>query len=63
MDSAKQLRDLSKIYMDSIKGNLSIKPEALRTQFMLEAFKHTAEYDAAISAWMEKGNFRGKINT
>ena len=51
------------IYMDSIKGNLSIKPEALRTQFMLEAFKHTAEYDAAISAWMEKGNFRGKINT
>ena len=51
------------IYMDSIKGNLSIKPESLRTQFMLEAFKHTAEYDAAISAWMEKGNFRGKINT
>ena len=51
------------IYMDSIKGNLSIKPEALRTQFMLEAFRHTAEYDAAISAWMEMGNFRGKINT
>ena len=51
------------IYMDSIKGNISIKPETLRTQFMLEAFKHTAEYDAAISAWMEKGNFRAKINT
>ena len=46
------------IYMDSIKGNISIKPETLRTQFMLEAFKHTAEYDAAISAWMES-----KINT
>ena len=41
------------IYMDSIKGNISIKPETLRKQFMLEAFRHTAEYDAAISAWME----------
>ena len=41
------------IYLDSIKGNISIKPETLRTQFMKEAFKHTAEYDAAISAWME----------
>ena len=42
------------IYMDSIKGNISIKPETLRRQFMLEAFKHTAEYDAAISAWMSE---------
>ncbi len=41
------------IYLDSIKGNISIKPETLREQFMKEAFKHTAEYDAAISAWME----------
>ena len=41
------------IYLDSIKGNISIKPETLRRQFMLEAFKHTAEYDAAISTWME----------
>ena len=41
------------IYLDSIKGNISIKPESLRKQFMLEAFKHTAEYDAAISKWME----------
>ena len=41
------------IYLDSIKGNISIKPETLRTQFMKEAFKHTAEYDTAISAWME----------
>ena len=40
------------IYMDSIKGNISIKPETLRKQFMLEAFKHTAEYDTAISNWM-----------
>ena len=40
------------IYLDSIKGNISIKPETLRKQFMLEAFKHTAEYDAAISNWM-----------
>jgi len=42
------------IYLDSIKGNISIKPETLRKQFMLEAFKHTAEYDAAISAWMSE---------
>ena len=41
------------IYLDSIKGNISIKPETLRKQFMLEAFKHTAEYDATISEWME----------
>ena len=41
------------IYMDSIKGNISIKPETLRKQFMLEAFRHTAEYDATISEWME----------
>jgi phosphoribosylaminoimidazolecarboxamide formyltransferase/IMP cyclohydrolase len=41
------------IYLDSIKGNISIKPETLREQFMKEAFKHTAEYDATISAWME----------
>ena len=41
------------IYLDSIKGNITIKPETLRRQFMLEAFKHTAEYDAAISTWME----------
>ena len=41
------------IYMDSIKGNLSIKPETLREQFMIEAFRHTAEYDTTISRWME----------
>ena len=42
------------IYLDSIKGNISIQPETLRKQFMLEAFKHTAEYDAAISEWMSQ---------
>ena len=41
------------IYMDSIKGNISIKPETLREQFMVEAFRHTAEYDTTISRWME----------
>ena len=41
------------IYMDSIKGNLSIKPETLREQFMVEAFRHTAEYDTTINRWME----------
>ena len=42
------------IYLDSIKGNISIKPEILREQFMLEAFKHTAEYDTSISRWMSE---------
>ena len=42
------------IYLDAMKGNISsVTVEELRKQFMLEAFKHTAEYDAAISAWME----------
>ena len=41
------------IYMDSIKGNLSIKPETLRKQFMIEAFRHTAEYDTTINRLME----------
>ena len=41
------------IYLDSIKGNISIKPETLRKQFMVEAFRHTAEYDTTINRWME----------
>jgi len=42
------------IYLDALKGNISsVTVEQLRTQFMLEAFKHTAEYDATISEWME----------
>ena len=42
------------IYLDAMNGNISsVTVEQLRTQFMKEAFKHTAEYDAAISDWME----------
>jgi len=42
------------IYLDALQGNISsVTAEELRKQFMLEAFKHTAEYDAAISTWME----------
>ncbi len=41
-----------KIYLDVLKGNSSVSAETLRTQFMLQAFKHTSEYDAAISSWM-----------
>ena len=42
------------IYLDALQGNISsITAEELRRQFMLEAFKHTAEYDTAISTWME----------
>ena len=43
------------IYLDALKGNItSVSVEELRKQFMLEAFKHTAEYDAAISNWMSE---------
>ena len=42
------------IYLDAMNGNISsVTVEELRKQFMKEAFKHTAEYDAAISSWME----------
>ena len=43
------------IYLDAMNGNISsVTVEQLRKQFMLEAFKHTAEYDAAISSWMSE---------
>ncbi len=43
------------IYLDALNGNISsVTVEELRKQFMLEAFKHTAEYDAAISNWMSE---------
>ena len=43
------------IYLDAMNGNISsVTVDQLRKQFMLEAFKHTAEYDAAISAWMSE---------
>ena len=42
------------IFLDALKGNISsVTVEELRTQFARAAFKHTAEYDAAISKWME----------
>ena len=41
------------IFLDVLNGNTSsIKVEELKTQFALEAFKHTADYDTAISEWM-----------
>ena len=43
------------IFLDALKGNISISVEGLRKQFALEAFRHTAEYDKAISEWMENG--------
>ena len=43
------------IYLSALKGNISsVTVEELRKQFMLQAFKHTAEYDAAISNWMSE---------
>ena len=42
------------IFLDALKGNISsVTVEQLRSQFAVEAFKHTAEYDSAITAWME----------
>ncbi len=42
------------IFLDALNGNISsVTVEQLRSRFALEAFRHTAEYDAAISAWME----------
>ena len=42
------------IYLDAMNGNISsVTVDELRKQFMKEAFKHIAEYDAAISEWME----------
>ena len=42
------------IYLDAMNGNISsVTPEQLRSQFAVEAFRHTAEYDGAINAWME----------
>jgi len=42
------------IFLDALSGNISsVTVEQLRSRFALEAFRHTAEYDAAISDWME----------
>ena len=42
------------IYLDAINGNISsVTPEQLRSQFAVEAFRHTAEYDTAINSWLE----------
>ena len=42
------------IFLDALKGNISsVTVEQLRSQFAVEAFRHTSEYDSAITAWME----------
>ena len=42
------------IQFDAINGHISsVTPEQLRSQFEVEAFRHTAEYDTAINAWLE----------
>ena len=42
------------IYLDALKGNISsVTVEELRPRLAREAFKHTAEYDAAIHTWLE----------
>ena len=45
-----------KIYLDVLNGDTSqFTPSELRKHLMVEAFRHTAEYDKAISDWM--GNY------
>ena len=45
-----------KIYLDVLNGDRSqFTPSELRKHLMVEAFRHTAEYDKAISEWMENG--------
>jgi phosphoribosylaminoimidazolecarboxamide formyltransferase/IMP cyclohydrolase len=41
------------IFLDALRGDVSMSIEGLRKQFALEAFRHTAEYDTAINAWLE----------
>ena len=42
------------IFLDALKGNISsVTVEQLRSQFAVEAFRHTAEYDTAINSWLE----------
>ena len=41
------------IFLDILKGNSSITIEQIRSRFATEAFRHTAEYDADITAWLE----------
>ena len=40
------------IFLDALKGNISVTVEELRPNLARAAFKHTAEYDAAIYGWM-----------
>jgi phosphoribosylaminoimidazolecarboxamide formyltransferase/IMP cyclohydrolase len=43
------------IFIDALKGNISsVTVEELRPQLAVEAFRHTAEYDTAISKWMHE---------
>jgi len=48
------------IFIDALKGNISVTVDELRPKFALEAFKHTAEYDAAIHTWFANNLWRVK---
>ena len=41
------------IFLDALKGNISVTVEELRPKLARAAFQHTAEYDTAIHTWME----------
>ena len=40
------------IFLDALKGNISVTVDELRPKLAREAFQHTAEYDTTISNWM-----------
>ena len=52
------------IFLDALKGNISsVTVDQLRSQFALEAFKHTAEYDTTIHGWMYVQDLKRKENS
>ena len=52
------------IFLDALKGNISsVTVDQLRSQFALEAFRHTAEYDTAIHGWMYVQDLKRKENS
>jgi len=40
--------------LEALRLNLGVLPDALRLELAVKAFQHTASYDSAIAAWLEK---------
>ena len=50
------------IFLEALKGNISVTVEELRPNLARAAFQHTAEYDAAIHAWMYEDYSKAEAN-